>query len=143
MISKLDRRPEYIQLRIWSEEDHAMHLRIVLQTLERAPVICQIFRNAKFWLVQVAFLGHVVFKDGIQVDPNKIEAIIVWPSPTTVTEVRSFLGFASYYRRLVKDFSKIAASLTRLTQKNVKLIGLRDVKNISYCLRICWLQHPC
>ena len=68
----------------------------------------------------MVFLGHVVSKDDIQVDPKKIEAIIDWPRPTTVTEVRSFLGLAGYYRRFVKDFSKIAAPLTRLTQKNVR-----------------------
>ena len=78
------------------------------------------FRNAKFWLDQVAFLGHVVSKDGIQVDTRKTEAIIVWPRPTTFTEVRSFLGLAGYYRRFVEDFSKIATPLARLTQKNVK-----------------------
>ena len=76
--------------------------------------------KCEFWLDQVAFLGHVVSKDGIQVDPKKIEAIIDWPRPTTVTEVRSFLGLVGYYRRFVKDFSKIVAPLTRLTQKNVK-----------------------
>ena len=59
-------------------------------------------------------------KDDIQVDPKKIEAIIGWPRPTTITEVRSFLGLTSYYKRFVKDFSKIAAPLTRLTQKNIK-----------------------
>ena len=68
----------------------------------------------------MAFLGHVVSKDGIQVDPKKIEAIIDWPRPMTVTEVRSFLGLAGYYRRFVEDFSKIATPLARLTQKNVK-----------------------
>ena len=71
---------------------------------------------------QVAFLGHVVSKDGIQVDPKKIEAVADWPRPTTVTKIRSFLGLAGYYRRFVKDFSKIAAPLTRLTQKNVKFV---------------------
>ena len=78
------------------------------------------FSKCEFWLDHVAFLKHVVSKDGIQVDPKKIEAIIDWPRSTTVTEVRSFLGLAGYYRRFVKDFSKIAAPLTRLTQKNVK-----------------------
>ena len=55
-------------------------------------------------------------------DPKKIEAITEWQRPTTVTEVRSFLGLAGYYRRFVKDFSRIAAPLTRLTQKNVKFV---------------------
>ena len=70
----------------------------------------------------MAFLGHVVSKDGIQVDPKKIEAVADWPRPTTVTEIRSFLGLAGYYKRFVKDFSKIAVPLTRLTQKNVKFV---------------------
>ena len=68
----------------------------------------------------MTFLGYIVSKDDIQVAPRKIEAIIDWPRPTTVTEVRSFLGLVGYYRRFVKDFSKIVAPLTRLTQKNVK-----------------------
>ena len=82
------------------------------------------------------FLGHVVSKDGIQVDLKKIEAILEWPRPTTITEVRSFLGLAGYYRRFVKDFSKIAASLTKLTQKNMKLFGLIDVKSTFSYLKI-------
>ena len=68
-------------------------------------------------------------------DPKDIEIITEWQRPTTVTEVRSFLGLAGYYRRFVKDFSMIIALLTRLTQKNVKY-GLTDVKNISRCLKI-------
>ena len=69
----------------------------------------------------MVFLGHVVSRDGIRVDPKKIKAIIVWPRPTTVTEVRSFIGLANYYRRFLKDFSKIAASLSRLTQKKYQV----------------------
>ena len=62
----------------------------------------------------------VAGSSGIQVDPKKIEAIIEWLRSTSVIEVRSFLGLASYYKRFVKDFYKIAAPLTRLIQKNVK-----------------------
>ena len=90
------------------------------------------FSKCEFWLEEVAFLGHVVSKAGVQVDPKKIEAITEWPRPTTVTEVRNFLGLAGYYRRFVKDFSRIAAPLTRLTQKNVKFVWTDRCEGIFY-----------
>ena len=61
-------------------------------------------------------------KDSIQVDPKKVEAITEWTRPTNVIEVRSFLGLASYYRRFLKDFPRIAVPLIRLTQKNTKFV---------------------
>ena len=73
------------------------------------------FSKYEFWLDQVVFLGHMVSKDGIQVDPKKIEVVAEWLRPTTVTEIRSFLGLTGYYRRFMKDFSKITTPLTRLT----------------------------
>ena len=68
----------------------------------------------------MAFLGHAVSKDIVQLDLKKIEAILEWPRPITVTEVRSFLGLASFYKRFVNYFSKLTAPLTRLTQKIFK-----------------------
>ena len=64
----------------------------------------------------------MVTKDGIQVDPQKIETVSEWPRLTIVTEIRSFLVLAGYYRRFVQDFSRIAAPMTRLTQKNAKFV---------------------
>ena len=61
-------------------------------------------------------------------DPKKIEAILEWPGSTIVMEVRYFLSLAGYYRRLMKEFSKITTPLIRLTQKNVNLFGMLDVK---------------
>ena len=78
------------------------------------------FKKCEFWLEKVAFLDHVVSKDGISVDPSKVEAVSNWAQPTTITEVRSFLGLAGYYRKFVEGFSKIASPLTNLTRKNVK-----------------------
>nr|GEV54086.1 putative reverse transcriptase domain-containing protein [Tanacetum cinerariifolium] len=69
---------------------------------------------------KVQFLGHVIESEGIQVDPTKIESIKDWASPKTPTEIRQFLGLAGYYRRFIEGFSKIAKSMTKLTQKKVK-----------------------
>ena len=68
----------------------------------------------------MSFLGHIVSEKGIQVGPKKIEVIIEWKPPRNVMEVRSFLGLAGYYKRIVKGFSMTAASMTRLLQKNVR-----------------------
>jgi len=68
-------------------------------------------------LEEVVSLGHVVTKEEIKVDPQKVKAITEWPRPTNVTEIRSFLGLAGYYRRFIKDFSKIASPLTNLLRK--------------------------
>ncbi|XP_040938411.1 uncharacterized mitochondrial protein AtMg00860-like [Gossypium hirsutum] len=78
--------------------------------------------QCEFWLLEVVFLGHVVSADGIRVDPKKIEAVILWKVPKNVSEVRSFLGLAGYYRRFVNGFSKIALPMTKLLQKNIPFV---------------------
>ena len=74
-----------------------------------------------FWLKEVSFLGHIVSAEGIRVDPAKIEAVVNWKSPQNVTEVRSFLGLAGYYRRFVRGFSVIASPLNKVTQERNKV----------------------
>ena len=102
-----------------SELEHETHLGLVLQTLRQHRLYAK-FNKCEFWLSQVGFLGHVVSTDGIYVDPQKVEAVANWEQPTTVTEVRSFLGLAGYYRRFIEGFSKIAGPLHCLTRKGVK-----------------------
>ena len=99
-----------------SGEEHAEHLRIILQTLREHRLYAKLSK-CQFWLDSVAFLGHIVSAEGVSVDPQKVEAILNWKPSTSVTEIRSFLGLAGYYRKFVKGFSKIAAPLTRLTRK--------------------------
>ncbi|WMV40958.1 hypothetical protein MTR67_034343 [Solanum verrucosum] len=105
--------------RVRSKEEHD-HMRIVLGILKEKKLYAK-FLKCEFWLSSIAFLGHVVSKEGIMVDPKKIEVVRDWVKPTSVTEIRSFLRLASYYRRFVKGFSSIASPLTRLTQKEVVL----------------------
>ena len=100
-------------------EDHDTHLRVVLETLRKEQLYAKLSK-CEFWLGEVSFLEHIVSKDGIRVDPKKIEVIIEWKILRNVTEVRSFLGLAGYYRRFVKGFSMTAAPITRLIQKNVR-----------------------
>ncbi|XP_015075341.1 uncharacterized protein LOC107019330 [Solanum pennellii] len=100
-----------------TKEEHEHHLRIVLGILKEK--LYAKFSKCEFWLSLVAFLGHVVSKEGIMVDPKKIEAVRDWVRPASVTEIQSFFGLAGYYRRFIEGFSSIASPLTRLTQKEV------------------------
>jgi hypothetical protein len=98
------------------EEEHAEHLRIVLGVLKENRLFAKLWK-CEFWLREVSFLGHVISKGGIVVDPSKVDAVLQWESPKSVFEVRSFLGLAGYYRRFIEGFSKLALPLTKLTQK--------------------------
>ncbi|TYK29838.1 DNA/RNA polymerases superfamily protein [Cucumis melo var. makuwa] len=101
--------------------EHEEHLHQVLETL-RANRLYAKFSKCEFWLKKVSFLGHVVSSEGLSVDPAKIEAVTNWPRPSTVGEIRSFLGLTGYYRRFVEDFSRIASPLTQLTRKGTPFV---------------------
>ena len=116
-------------------EEHIHRLKAVFEKLKAAglklkPSKCDFFKK------EIKYLGHVVSEQGVSTDPDKIKAVTEWPQPTTVTEVRSFFGFVSYYRRFIPNFSKVAKPLNKLLQnlegtpsqkKNLRFIG--DLNN--------------
>ena len=100
-----------------NREDHENHLKIIFQFLREKQLYAKL-KKCEFWLEQVGLPDHIISMEGISVDPMKIEAIKDWPRPTNVTEVRSFLELAGYYRRFVEGFYLIVAPLTQLIRKN-------------------------
>ncbi|GKE04103.1 putative reverse transcriptase domain-containing protein [Tanacetum coccineum] len=101
------------------EEEHGKHLKIILELLKKERLYVK-FSKCDFWLDSVQFLGHVIDRNGVHVDPAKIEAIRNWVAPTTPTEVRKFLGLVGYYQRFIEGFFMISKPLTKLTQKDKK-----------------------
>ncbi|WVZ76401.1 hypothetical protein U9M48_024378 [Paspalum notatum var. saurae] len=104
-----------------SEKEHEEHLKIVLTRLRGHKLYAK-FSKCAFWLKEVSFLGHILSEKGVAVDPSKVKDVLNWKQPETVTEIRSFLGLAGYYRRFIKDFSKTAKPMTSLTKKNAKYL---------------------
>jgi hypothetical protein len=91
----------------------------VLEKLRRHKLYAK-FSRCEFWLEKVAFLGHILTVEGVAVNPEKVEVVTHWQQPTNVTEVRSFLGLARYYRRFIEGFSKIARPMIELLRKGKK-----------------------
>jgi hypothetical protein len=101
-----------------SLDEHIEHLRAVFDALREARLFANL-EKCTFCTDRVAFLSNVVTPQGIEVDEAKIEAIKSWPIPATLTQLRSFLSLAGFYRHFVRDFSTIAAPLNDLTKKGV------------------------
>jgi hypothetical protein len=102
-----------------NKEDHADHIRVVLQQLRDHRLYAK-FSKCEFWLDSVKFLGHTISSEGISVDPTKVQEVMDWKPPTSVHQICSFLGLAGYYRRFISDFSKIAKPMTELLKKEIK-----------------------
>jgi hypothetical protein len=83
--------------------------------------LCAKLSKCEFWLKQVTFLGHIISKEGIVVDPSKIEDVLSRNMPTSVGDIQSFLGLARYYQRFIEGFSKISKLMTELLEKDKKL----------------------
>ena len=104
--------------------------------LKLSPKKCHLFQKS------VNFLGHVVSHEGIQTDPVKTESVEKWPIPRTVTDVRSFLGLCSYYRRFVKGFAETARPLHRLTEKTQNFVWSQECDNAFRELKRALISAP-
>jgi hypothetical protein len=102
-----------------NEEEHEQHLRIILQWLRDHQLYAK-FSKCAFWLKEVPFLGHIISVEDIAVDPSKLQEVLDWKSLRSVTQIRSFLRLAGYYRRFIPNFSKIANLMTKLIEKDAK-----------------------
>ena len=104
------------------------NLRCVMKRLKTAGLKLKASKCQWFWK-SVKYLGHIFSAEGVACDPEKIEAVQSWPVPCTVTQVRQFLGFASYYRKFILNFSEIAKPLTNLTKKSVRFAWTNQCQN--------------
>jgi hypothetical protein len=115
-------------------KNKAEHLRIVLSRLREHQLYAK-FSKCEFWLNEVPFLRHVLSAEGVAVDPGKVRDILDWKLPTTVHQVRSFLGMAGYYRRFIPDFSKISKPITELLKNQVKFVWSPDCEKAFQTLK--------
>ena len=103
---------DYIIIYIQDAASHIESLEAVFQKLAKAglklkPSKCEFFKK------RIKYLGHIVSEEGVSTNPKKVEAVLYWPVSKTVYDVRAFLGFVGYYRRFIRDFSKVALPLRK------------------------------
>ncbi|GJR41084.1 putative reverse transcriptase domain-containing protein [Tanacetum coccineum] len=117
-------------------QEHEVHLKMILDLLKKEKLYAK-FSKCEFWLQEVQFLGHVVNRDGIHVDPSKVESVKNWMTPESPTEIRSFLGLAGYYQRLMCGGDKQDEAFQILKEKlcNAPVLALPDGPDdfVVYC----------
>jgi hypothetical protein len=128
---------------IYSKNDsnHEEHLRMVLQKLQDNQLYAK-FSKCEFSLDEVPFLGHIISKGGISVDPVKVTEIVGWKIPKTITEVRSFLGIAGYYQCFIEGFSKIAKPMASLLEKGKEFKWTHECQESFNQLRFKLMSPP-
>jgi hypothetical protein len=122
-------------------EDHIIHVTQVLQKLREYNLVIKL-KKSKFCEQQIEFLGHEIGKEGIKPNAKKVETITKIRKPQTLTELRSFLGLCSYYRRFIKDFSKKSRSLYKLLEKETPYIWLDEQQETFDWLKSCLTKDP-
>jgi hypothetical protein len=102
-----------------NEQEHEEHLRKVLQRLQDCQLYAKLSK-CELWISEVLFLGHIINREGLAVDPKKVTTILDWKAPKDVRGIKSFIGMADYYQCFIEGFSKIARPMTSLLAKKVE-----------------------
>ena len=124
-----------------TEEEHLQHVRAVLRRLKERKLYGKLSK-CEFMQREVEFLGHRIGADGLRVAPDKVSGVREWPQPMSVTEVRSFLGLANFYRRFVAGYARIAMPLTELTKDNVPFVWGSDQQQAFDQLKAALCSAP-
>jgi hypothetical protein len=117
-----------------NKEEHAEHSRIILGHLREHQLYAK-FSKCEFWLKEVPFLGHVLYAKGVSVDPGKVKDILDWKPPTTIHQVRSFLGMEGCYHRFIPNFLKISKPITELLKIQVKFVWSSECEKAFQTLK--------
>jgi hypothetical protein len=123
-------------------EEHVEHVKIVLRCLDKfnlrlKPEKCEFHKR------EVAFLGYIVGADGVRMSEEKIKVVKEWPQPKNVKEIQSFLGFLNFNRQFIKDYSKIAIPLTKLTRKDTTFVWSEEAERAFQQLKNASIKPPC
>ena len=112
-----------------TKEEHYEHLKIILQVLRERQLYAKLSK-CDFYKDKIQYLGHAISQEGISVDPDKIKAIIDWPVPKDVTDVRSFMGITGYCRKFTEGFSRIANPIISLQKKVRNLFEIINLNTV-------------
>ena len=124
-----------------SKEHHLSLVRRILQKLQDNDLFLKP-EKCHFLKESVDYLGIIVGRHGIEMDPIKLKGLANWPRPTMVTEVRSFLGFGNFYKPFIRDYARIARPLHDLTKKDVSFSWSSDAERAFLMLKTCFASHP-
>lgn len=124
-----------------TKKEHIRHVRLVLQRLREAGLQVDILK-CEFHVQETKFLGLLVSTDGLRMDPAKIAAVVDWTTPTNLKEMQAFVGFCNFYRRFIKNFSKIVRPMVKLTRKDVAFEWSEDCQQAFNQLKIVITQAP-
>jgi hypothetical protein len=128
---------------IYSDDpkDHENHVRVVLERLRKYKLYCKL-EKCSFAMDTISYLGYVISTTGVSMDPDKVSAVLTWPTPQSVHDIQVFLGFANFYRRFIRNYAKITQPLTALLRKDVKFEWSDATMEAFETLKMAFVSPP-